>query len=297
MNIRVKNALTVIVVMFLWAICYPLITIGLEHAPHITFAACRASIAGVILLLIGYSLGKPHPRGILLWLLLVLIGIGATTIGFYGMFHASEFLAPGIATVITNLQPMLTAVLAYWFLSEKMSMRQFFAISMGFVGILIITSNNFPDNSNVSTTGIIYLLIAITGLSVSNLLIKKITGQIDALIAMGWQLIFGSVFLWLLAISTENQRDIDWTIEFIISLSGLSLLGTSLAYWLWFKALEQVDLVFANAFSFLAPAFGISIGILFFNETFSMTTVIGLTVIFTGIVLINLPQKGTNNAA
>lgn len=297
MNLKARNSLYIIVVMFLWAICYPLINIGIESAPHITFAAMRASLAGLTLLLIGYSMGKPHPRGLKHWFFLILIGMGATAIGFYGMFHASEFLAPGIATVVTNLQPMLTAVLAYWFLSEKMSMRQFFAISMGFVGILIITSNNFPDNSNVSTTGIIYLLIAITGLSVSNLLIKKITGQIDALIAMGWQLIFGSVFLWLLAISTENQRDIDWTIEFIISLSGLSLLGTSLAYWLWFKALEQVDLVFANAFSFLAPAFGISIGILFFNETFSMTTVIGLTVIFTGIVLINLPQKGTNNAA
>ena len=46
---KTNNVLAIILVMVLWAICYPLIVMGLNFAPHITYAAMRASIAGVIL--------------------------------------------------------------------------------------------------------------------------------------------------------------------------------------------------------------------------------------------------------
>jgi hypothetical protein len=32
--------------MFLWAACFPLITAGLQYAPHLTFATMRAVLAG-----------------------------------------------------------------------------------------------------------------------------------------------------------------------------------------------------------------------------------------------------------
>lgn len=46
------QTLQIVTVMFLWAICFPLITMGLPFAPHMTFAAIRAFIAGATLLII-----------------------------------------------------------------------------------------------------------------------------------------------------------------------------------------------------------------------------------------------------
>lgn len=296
MAIKFNHSLSIIAVMFLWAICYPLITVGVEHAPHITFAAYRASIAGVFLLVLGLISKKTHPQGILQWILIVFIGIGATSIGFYGMFHASEFVSPGIATVITNFQPMLTAILAFWLLKEKINQVQTLAILLGFIGILIITSNNSQGESSISLVGFLYLIVAISGISISNILMKKLSGEIDALTAMGWQLTIGSLFLWAIAVFSEPTSEVNWSKEFIFSLSILSLFGTSLAYWLWFRVLNEVSLMYANAYSFLVPAFGVSIGSFFFDESFSPKTIIGLMVIFTGIVLINLPNKERSDA-
>ena len=39
-------------VMVLWAFCYPLIALGLEYAPHLTFATLRAVLAGGVLLIV-----------------------------------------------------------------------------------------------------------------------------------------------------------------------------------------------------------------------------------------------------
>ena len=38
-------AFRLVTVMLLWALCYPLITIGLDLAPHLAFATMRAGIA------------------------------------------------------------------------------------------------------------------------------------------------------------------------------------------------------------------------------------------------------------
>ena len=43
-------ALRLVVVMGLWAACFPLITLGLGLAPHLLFAALRAALAGLLLL-------------------------------------------------------------------------------------------------------------------------------------------------------------------------------------------------------------------------------------------------------
>ena len=55
------TAFRLVLVMGLWAACFPLITLGLELAPHLAFAAMRAAIAWPSLVgdgaLAGYGLG------------------------------------------------------------------------------------------------------------------------------------------------------------------------------------------------------------------------------------------------
>ncbi|HAE28731.1 MULTISPECIES: hypothetical protein [Hyphomonas] len=50
-------------VMILWAACYPLIAVGLPDAPHLTFAALRALLAGGTLLAIAGVRQHQLPSG------------------------------------------------------------------------------------------------------------------------------------------------------------------------------------------------------------------------------------------
>ncbi len=126
--------------MVLWASCYPLITLGLPNAPHLTFAAMRAAIAGGVLLIIAVSTGAPIPKSPRIWAWLMVAGLGATTLGYLGMFHAAEFVAPGFATIIANTQPLLAAILARFLLAERLNARAKLGLGVGFVGVLISAS-------------------------------------------------------------------------------------------------------------------------------------------------------------
>ena len=79
-------------VMFLWAVCFPLIVAGFAYAPHLVFAALRAFLAGTALIVLGVLLGRPWPRNRRIWLAISGVGLGATTFGYFGMFMASEYV-------------------------------------------------------------------------------------------------------------------------------------------------------------------------------------------------------------
>jgi len=279
----VKN-LRLLVVMFLWAICFPLITIGIEYAPHLTFATIRAALSGITLLIIAFYLGKKLPTTVKDWIIISIIGIGATSLAFFGMFHAAEFVSPGLATVIASTQPLMAAFLAHVFLGERLSRRGKIGLFLGFAGITLISVPQLVSDRIIAfEIGISFIVVAALGITFSNVLIKKISDKIDPMIAMGLQMIIGSIPLAIIAMVTENPSTLRWTPEFIFSLLGLSLAGTALAYWLWSKVLIETQLSYANAFTFLVPIFGLWMGVSFYGEQLSMITISGIVLTLIGI--------------
>jgi drug/metabolite transporter (DMT)-like permease len=124
--------------MVLWASCFPLITIGLDLVPHLAFAALRAALAGLCLLALGGLCRRPVPVGRRTWILIVMVGLAATSMGFFGMLHAAEFISPGLATVIANTQPIIAAVLAHVFLRERLMAIGKIGLAVGLAGIATI---------------------------------------------------------------------------------------------------------------------------------------------------------------
>jgi len=295
-SLNLSLRVQIIFVMFLWAICFPLIALGLPYAPHITFAALRALLAGLFLLILAVIMKRPQPSTLLDWFLIGCIGLGATTLGFFGMFHASEFVSPGIATVIANTQPLMAAVLTGLLLKERLSQRGIAGLLLAFSGVLIIALPSLiSETESYYNIGIFYIILSALGITISNILIRRMASHIDALSAMGWQLTIGSLFLAMISLMTEDISTITWNVPFIVSLLGLALPGTALAYWLWCRVLENIELNQANAFSFLVPIFGLGLGFLFFEEEISKSTTISISVIILGIVLVNWPESNHKN--
>jgi len=285
--LTVSTALRLVLVMVLWAGCFPFITLGLDMAPHLAFATLRAVLAGLVLILIGAMLHRPLPSGRRSWSLITLTGLGATTLGFLGMFHAAEFVSPGIASVIANSQPLLTVGLAYLFLDERIGSIGIAGIVAGFLGILAIASPGLSGgDTQAYALGVAYIILAAVGVAIGNIAIKRLPDDVDGLMAMGFQLLIGSVALGVFAVSTEDLRSMVWTGDFVIILVVLSTLGTSAVFWLWFSTLRHVALSRAVAFTFLIPLFGLVIGSVLFDERLGRVEILGASLIVAGILAV-----------
>jgi len=281
----------IIVVMLLWASCFPLLRLGINEAPHMTFAAMRALLAGLTLILFAYLLKRPVPKGLRNWLSLLGIGLGATSLGFWGMFHASEFVAPGIATVIANTQPILAAVVGYYVLKEKLHTPGKIGILLAFIGIIFIAAPELLAQRDNFSLGLFYIFMAALGVTISNVLIRLTANQIDAFWAMGIQLVLGSVPLTILAVFQPQPFDIHWSMYFLLSLLSLSFFGTAFVYLLWFNVLAKVELNYANVYTFLIPVFGVLMGAVFYQEKFGGYAIFGILLAISGVILVNLTDN------
>jgi len=283
----VRIALRLLAVMGLWASCFPLITLGLESSPQLAFAAMRAALAGLCLLFLGILFRRPIPRGALIWALIVLVALATTTLGFFGMFFAAEFVSPGVATVIANAQPLLAAVLAHAFLGERLNTLGRIGLIAGFAGVIAIAWPGLASGAASGyALGITYAFLAAVGVAVGVVAMKRLPDEVDAIMAMGFQLLLGAAPLALLSVLSEDFSSVVWSGDFLVVLVVLSVFGTSLPIWLWFAALKQVELSRANAFTFLVPLLGLAIGAAFFNERLGWVQAAGAALILAGIALI-----------
>lgn len=286
--IRPQYLVALVFVAFLNALCYPLITVGLGYAPHLSFATLRAFVAGSALALVAVLLRRPMPRGLGTWFGLAAIGLGTTSLGYVGMFHAAEFVSPGLATVIANSQPLIAAILAHFFLCERLRPKQRLGLLLGFLGIVVISLPQLGGGGGGAgfTLGLAYIILAASGVAVGNVLMKAFGGRVDPLVAMAAQSLFGAIPLAVAALLREQPSAIAWSPAFMVSLLGLALFGTALGYWLWFTLLGRIPLSRANAFTFLTPFFGFAMGVAFFGERPGLAAIIGLSLAAVGIVLV-----------
>ncbi|WP_353254009.1 DMT family transporter [Salinisphaera sp. PC39] len=294
---QTRDVLLMVLVAFLWAICFPLIQVGLGEAQPLVFAAARAALAGVLVLLLAVWLDRPWPSGLANLGLIAAIGLSFTGLGFGGMFLGGGKISPGLATVLANIQPLIAAVLAMIFLSERLTPRIGTGLLLGFVGVVVMSlpSLSGPDHA-AGMQAFLWISLGAVGTAVGNVLLKALAGRADVLMATGLQLLVGAVALAVGAQALGEGWEIAWTMRFVASLVGLAVFGTALMTALWYYLLARAPLNRLNTFTFLTPVFGLLLGGLFFEERLNLVQVLGIVVTILGIQLV-ATEPGRRTAA
>lgn len=272
-----RDVRLLLLVMLLWALCFPLIATGLSMSPPLYFAALRSLIAGVGLVIPAAALGRPLPRQLRLWLGILGVGLSYTSLGFAGMFLAGGVVSPGLASVLANIQPLIAALLAFFLLNERLSRCSLIGLLMGFFGIVLTALPSFGvQGKGADFSGISFIMLGALGVAVGNILLKWLSSQVDALMVTGWQFILGGLLLLVLAQWLEVPSSVIWSGAFAMNLLGLGLGGTALPLLLWFWLLRRAELTRLNTFSFLTPIFALIIGAIFFSERLQAIQVVGI---------------------
>lgn len=272
-----RDLTLLLLVMFLWALCFPLIATGLSSSPPLYFAALRSLVAGIGLLILALALRRPLPRQPCLWLGILGVGLSYTSAGFAGMFLAGSVVSPGLASVLANMQPLVAAIPAFFLLGERLKRSSLLGLLMGFFGIVLTALPGFSAQAtSSSSSGVGYVLLGALGVAVGNILLKRIAGQIDSLMATGWQFILGGLALLVLAQWFEVPSSVNWNWTFALNLLALGLGGTALPLLLWFWLLRREELTRLNAFTFLTPIFALMISAVFFGERLQLIQAAGI---------------------
>lgn len=286
-----------LLIAIVYAVCASLIKIGLQFAPPLLFGTLRAFLAAVLLL--GWLLWTkqrffPTKSE---WMKILLVGIAATTIGYGMMFISPGRTSAGIASVLGNLQPLFTIVLAALLLKEYPRKKDVVALLIGIIGISLISFFDFSNKSVFGFAGMAAALLASGGTAVGNVLMKKSSLNFNIMRVTAWQLLIGAVPLWFWSLSVESRRVV-WNPEFMAILLFLVVIGTAIPTVIWFNLIQSHPVGKLSLFFFLVPVFGLLVASLIFRETLKINEISGLILIVlsTALVVSNNKLLGTAHA-
>ena len=120
--------------------------VAVAAADPLTFLALRYFTAGIVIAAFAAAVGAAWPSTPRQWLHGMISGVLLHAIYLGGVWWSiSQGLPAGISALIAALQPLLTAVLAYPLIGERISRTNALGIAAGFSGVLIVLGPKFTQ--------------------------------------------------------------------------------------------------------------------------------------------------------
>ena len=269
--------------VFIWASGYVVAKLAAGYAEPLTFLLWR--YAGVIVLMgiLALAARAPWPQSWRETGHIALAGICMQAGYLGGVWVAVRHGMPaGVAALIVNMQPVLTAV-AGPLIGERVSARQWFGLAAGFTGVALVVSNKIEAQGttwpSVSLAG--FALLAMTG---GTLYQKRFCANLD--LRTGQLIQFVASFLVTLPfVLVFESQPVRWTTvsagALLWSVCVLTGGGISLLYWM----IRHGAATTVTSYMYLVPVVTAVMAWLMFGETLDMIAVLGMGVTIAGVAL------------
>ena len=279
--LRGVPALTVLTAIapVVWGTTYLTTTELLPPDRPLLAAALRALPAG--LLLVAWT--RVLPQGAWWWRAAVLgtLNIG----GFFALLFVAAYRLPGgIAAVVGALTPVLVALLAPRLTGERSSATALVAGLLGLVGVALLV---LRSEVALDPRGLLAALGGAVSMSFGVLLTKRWGRPAPLLAFTGWQLAAGGLLLAPLALALEGAPP---TLDqaAVAGHTYLALVGTVLAYALWFRGIAALPVVRVAVLGLLSPVVAATTGWLVLGQSLTLLQLTGAAVIIAAVALAQL---------
>jgi probable blue pigment (indigoidine) exporter len=259
-----------------WGTTYAVTTELLPADRPLLAGTLRALPAGLLLL----ALTGRLPRGTWWWRSAVLGGLNIGV--FFALLFASAYRLPGgVAAVLGAAQPLLVAGLTSLLLTERVALRTVIAGLVGAAGVALTV---LTAAARLDAIGVLAGLAGTASMALGLVLTKR-WGRpgVPLLTSTGWQLAAGGLLLAPVTLAVEGPPPA-LTVSNLAGYAYLSLIGTALAYTVWFWSLERLPAARLSLLGLLSPVVATAVGWAVLGQRLTPAQLAGMVLAFGAVV-------------
>lgn len=296
---KLQTTLLAIFCCLLWGSAMPVLKIcyremnisGSSISENLTLISMRFLLAGMLLL--GLSLVLKMP----LFKLkagdikdIVILGICSTTLQYF-FFNIGLANTPGVkAIVIEQMSIFFSILLAHFiYMDDKINAQKSAGLTLGLLGLVIVNIN--ADTGNLFQFKIIgegFMLMAGLNSALAMIIAKKLGSKLPTLVMTTWQMIVGSLLLFIVAISMGGRPEQLSFTPLSTVLFFYSAVLSAAAFGIWFYILQYRKVGDLSIYKFIIPVSASILGAIFLpEEPILLVHVIGLLLVSFGIIIVN----------
>ncbi len=200
-----------------------------------------------------------------------------------GVFYSISIGMPtGIAALIVTLQPVLTNALSGPILGEKVTIKQWIGVLLGFLGAALVLGLDI--GSEIPLFGLIATVVALISITISTIWQKKLSNNLPLSVSNFYQAVGGCLFHILIIIFFAESY-IDFTKTFIIAMSHQILLVSFGAFTILMFLIKKNSASKTVSIFFLIPATSALMAWFFLDENLTNLDLIGFLITTVGVYI------------
>lgn len=206
-------------------------------------------------------------------------------------WHRSiNFVGPGLATILGNMQVFFVAVLAVLFLKEKLGWRLLVAIPFAVVGLFMIVRTGWGEEGGAVKMGVLYGLLTALSYALYILVLRKSQSsgyklRFSLIPNMMWISLMSAVILGATVVFEPEAHFGIPDLQTWAALLGLGVMGQVLGWVFISKGLPHVNVSVAGLALLLQPALAFGWDILFFGRSTTTLEYVGAAIVLAAIYL------------
>ena len=205
--------------------------------------------------------------------------------GFYlgGVFYSISIGMPtGIAALIVTLQPILTNTLSGPILGEKVTIKQWVGVLLGFIGASLVLG--LDVGSDIPLLGLVATIVALIAITTSTIWQKKLSNNLPLPVSNFYQAVGGCLFhVFIIIIFVEPY--IDFSQTFIIAMSHQIFLVSFGAFTILMYLIKNNSASKTVSIFFLIPATSAFMAWIFLNESLTNLDLLGFLITTVGVYI------------
>lgn len=266
-----------------WGFNFLFVRVGLADAAPLWLALLRAGVGALATAVVLAPLRGWHELDRRGRRDAFLLGLPNTTLFYAFLMVGIQSVLPGLAAVLTYTFPLWVAILSPWVLEHRLTRYHWGAIGGGFLGVVLISEAWRVVSAGVPVVAVLELLGAALSWAVGTVLFQRRFGREEMLEANAFQLFGGTAGLGVLVVLLSPTPVPPLSATLGIAVLWLGVLGTTVAYTIWFWLLGRTRAATLSAYVFLVPVVALAGSAVFFGERLAPIQLLGV-----GLVLVSI---------
>lgn len=195
----------------------------------------------------------------------------------------------GIVALVVALQPLATGAFSGMVTGEYTPLYRWWGLIIGFGGVALTVLSRIDFSDTASVVGYLIPLGSVIAITAATLMerrldLKEGKRRLPIDLSLFYQCLATTFILIFPAIVIENLTT-RWTTEFIYTMIWLILAVSLGAYALMWRLIERITATRVASLFYLGPPVTMFMAWLTFGDKLIPTDILGLIVVFTGVIL------------
>ncbi len=262
-----------------WGTTYVTVTELLPDGRPLLVATMRVLPAALVLLIVS-AVTKPwRPHGSEWWrtVKLAIFNFGI----FFPLLSVAVYRLPGgVAAAVGGLQPLFVATLSRPLAGRTPRRGE---LVVGFIAAIGVGLVAIHPGAGLDPVGLLAAVGANLSFAIGVVLTKKYSAPASRIAATGWQLLIGGVILLPVMVVVEGTPS-SLSARNLAGFTYLSLVGTALAFVVWFNGIRRLPAVAPPLLGLAAPVTGAVLGWAILDQSLTRLQLVGFAIAIGSIV-------------